>query len=142
MMKLAAKMKRIAETDPTDAAIDALVAELEAEADLITEKAKDVPTGSFVEDSMDDDVEFIKENVKCLRSAAAVPARNYARISSVLAALDQAVEVASRPQNASSRPALSKVFRKVAALMSEADTSQDLSEPLGRVEAAIRALYG
>lgn len=139
--KIVAAVKKIAEADPTDAAVEALIQELEAEVDLLSGQAKESEDG-FGKDSMEDDVAFIKENVDCLRKAAEVPARNYARIASVLAALGQAVEVSRRPQNASARPALSKVVKKVAALMQEADVGRDLSEPLGEIETAVRALYG
>jgi len=142
--KLAVTVRRLAQSDPQDAAVSETVDEMHAGIDLLTkgvEKPAGAP-GSFGEKSLQDDASFVADQISKLKAAAAVPAKNYARIFNVLAGLQKAAEIAKRPQYAALRPRIATIIEKVAGLFAEVDTVADLDKPLEAIEKAVHGLYG
>lgn len=135
-----AASRRLAETDPQDEAVQRTVDNLQAQVGLLNELAR--ADRGFGQDSMKDDVEFIGEQINKLKSAAAVPARNYIRIVKICDGLRGAAVAARRPENAAVRPRLAAIVKRVAGIFAEVDTVDDLDKPLEQIEKAVHALYG
>lgn len=142
--KLVAVVKRLAQMDPQDEAVARTVQVLNNEVMLLKNEVEKPAgyKGSFGEASNKDDFKAIGEQIKKLHSAAAIPARNYARMMSILAGLHRAHEASGRPVYAHLRPRISAIIKKVAGIFAEVDTTQDLSKPLEDIERAVHALYG
>lgn len=142
--KLLASTQKLAQMDPQDAAVDATVSELKDQIALLT-SGVDKPTGeknSHGDHSRKQDIEGLKEQISKLQTAAEIPARNYARIKSILAGLSRAAILASRPQHAAVRPRLAAITVQVAGIFRLVDTAEDLDRPLCEVEKAVHNLYG
>ena len=139
--KLVAAVKRIAEMDPQDAAVDATVKEMKMESELLGEKLAETESAPVVH-SMEQDQKSIAEQIDRLHEAAVQPAKNYVRITNILRGLKQASVIAQRPQNAAVRPRIAQLVAKTAGLFAEVDTMADLSKPLADIEAAVHKLYG
>lgn len=136
-----AAVKKLAQMDPQDAAVDATVEALHGDVALIGEQMREATPG-FGKDSMKDDIGFINDQIKKLQTAAATPARNYQRITAILAGLSRAAQAASQPRYAALRPQIATIVAKVAGVFSEVDTVQDLDKPLEAIEKAVHSLYG
>lgn len=139
---LVAASRRLAEMDPQDEAVERTVQQLTENANLLRELAGKDKSSPWGKGSMDDDAEFIGEQIKRLKAAAAVPARNYRRIHGILDALEKVWTVASRPQNSAVRPKVAAAVKKVAGVFAEVDTVGDLDKPLEQIEKAVHSLYG
>ncbi len=140
-----ATSKRLADSDPQDEAVGRTIAELQKQVQWLGQIEK--PTGyknkgNYGDNSLKDDIDFIGEQVDRLRSAAAAPARNYQRITAILAVLKQATEIAKRPQYAAMRPRIAAIVQQVAGVFKEVDTVEDLDKPLETIEKAVHGLYG
>lgn len=133
---------RLASMDPQDEAVQSTVEGLQAQLGLLGENAREDKNSPWGAQSMKDDAEFIKEQIKKLKAAAAVPAANYRRIFDITTALERAWDHASKPQNASVRPRMAAVIAQVAGVFAEVDTVQDLDKPLEAIEKAVHSLYG
>jgi hypothetical protein len=143
--KIVAAVKHLAQMDPQDAAVARTVQVLNDEAALLRGGEVERPDGfkgSFGESSAKADLEAIGDQIKKLHSAAAVPARNYARMASILAGLHRAHEASGRPAYAHLRPRIAGIIEKVAGVFAEIDTVQDLEKPLEAIEKAVHGLYG
>lgn len=139
---LVAASRHLAEMDPQDEAVERTVQQLTENANLLRELAGKDKSSPWGKGSMDDDVAFIGEQIKKLKAAAAVPARNYRRIHNILDGLEKVWISASRPQNAEVRPKVASVVKKVAGIFAEVDTVDDLDKPLEQIEKAVHGLYG
>jgi len=142
--KLIAAVRSLAQMDPQDEAVARTVKVLNDEAALLrggVEKPGGYK-GSFGESSNKSDLEAIGDQIKKLHSAAAVPARNYQRMASILAGLHRAHEASARPAHAHLRPRIAGIIEKVAGVFAEIDTVQDLDKPLEAIEKAVHGLYG
>jgi hypothetical protein len=84
----------------------------------------------------------VHEQIDRMHAAASGPAKNYQRVVSVLGGLKRAALAAERPENASSRPKIVEITKRVAGLFAEVDTIQDLDKPLEAIEKAVHSLYG
>lgn len=144
LTKLVAATKRLAQTDPQDAAVTKTVDEMKAEIDCLTKEVEPPAgaPGSFGAESLKDDASFVTEQISKLKAAALTPARNYARIHNILVGLHRAAEIAKRPQYAAARPRIAQITEKVAGLFAEVDTVADLDKPLDQIEKAVHGLYG
>ncbi len=145
LRQLVATAHRLAETDPQSEAVQRTVDELQAQVKWLGQIEK--PTGykaneDFGANSLKDDISFIGEQVKRLKSAAEPAARNYTRIVSILAGLQRATEIAKRPQYAALRPRIALIVQKVAGVFESVDTVEDLDKPLETIEKAVHGLYG
>lgn len=136
-----ATSRQLAAMDPLDEAVGRTVAELEANAKLLKEQASEDKSSPWGAQSMKDDIEAIGAQITTLKAAAALPASNYRRMYEILAGLEKAWTIASRPQNAALRPKLATVFKKTAGIFAEVDTVQDLDKPLEAIEKAVHSLY-
>lgn len=134
--------RRLANMDPQDEAVQRTVDGLQAQSQMIAEQARTMPKDTFGQKSMQDDVEFIGQQIKKLHQAALTPAQNYRRIANICNELGRVYESAKLPQNAEIRPRLADVVRKVAGVFSEVDTVEDLDKPLEQIEKAVHQLYG
>ena len=137
LRQLAATAHRLAETDPQSDAVQRVVDELQAQVQWLGQIEK--PTGykaneDFGANSLKDDVAFIGEQVRRLKSAAEPAAKNYARIVSILAGLQRAIEIAKRPQYVALRPRISAIVQKTAGVFECVDTVEDLDKPLEQIE--------
>ena len=132
----------LAETDPQSDAVGRTVQNLQNQVGLLNELAREDKNSPWGADSMKDDVAFIGEQIKKLRSAAAVPASNYRRIVEITDKLREAWHVASKPQNAQVRPRVARLIQQVAGVFAEIDTVHDLDKPLEQIEKAVHGLYG
>lgn len=142
--KVIAAVKRLAETDPQCDAVKETVDVLQAEAKLLggeVEKPAGFP-GSFGEHSTQQDVDFLKDQVRALHSAALKPAARYQRILAITAGLHRALLAAEKPQYAALRPRIAKIVERTAGLFAEVDTVEDLDKPLEAIEKAVHSLYG
>ncbi len=142
--KIVAAVKKLAQMDPQDEAVDQTVQVLNAEAALL-KGAVEHPAGykgSFGEASEKDDIEAIGDQISKLRSAAQIPAQNYARMASILTGLHRANQASARPAHAHLKPRIANIVEKVAGLFAECDTVQDLDKPLEAIEKAVHGLYG
>jgi hypothetical protein len=137
---LIATSKRLAGTDPQDASVQKVIQNLQSQVQLLNEQARE--DRAFGQSSMKDDVAFIGEQIKNLKSAASIPAHNYQRVLHILNGLDKACVLASRPQNAQIRPKLALIAKKVAGIFAEVDLVEDLDRPLSEIEKAVHSLYG
>ena len=145
LRQLVATTRRLAETDPQDDAVARVVDELHKQVQWLGQIEK--PTGykaneDFGANSLKDDIAFIGEQVKRLKSAAEPAAKNYQRIVSILAGLQRATEIAKRPQFAAMRPRIAQIVQKVAGVFECVDTVEDLDKPLETIEKAVHGLYG
>ena len=148
VQRLAAIAHRLAETNPQDEAAQRVIDELKKQVQWLGQIEK--PTGyknkgefgSYGENSMKNDIDFIGQQVKKLKSAAEPAARNYARIVSILAGLQRATEIAKRPQFAALRPRIALIVQKTAGVFESVDTVEDLDKPLETIEKAVHGLYG
>jgi hypothetical protein len=148
LKQLVATSRRLAETDPQDEAVQRVVDELHKQVQWLGQIEK--PTGyknkgefgSFGDNSLKDDIDFVGEQVKRLKSAAEPAAKNYQRIVAILAGLNKAVEIAKRPQYAGMRPQIALIVEKVAGVFKNVDTVEDLEKPLESIEKAVHGLYG
>ena len=146
--RLAAIAHRLAETNPQDEAAQRVIDELQKQVKWLGQIEK--PTGyknkgefgSFGDNSLKDDISFIGEQVKKLKSAAEPAARNYQRIVAILGGLQRATEIAKRPQFAAMRPRIALIVQKVAGVFECVDTVEDLDKPLESIEKAVHGLYG
>lgn len=137
---LLATAKHLAEMDPQDEAVQRVVQNLQAQTSLLNEQARE--DRSWGQSSMKDDVAFIGEQVKRLKSAAEIPAKNYQRILQILSGLDKTCQLAARPQNVKVRPKIAAIVEKLAGVFAEVDTVADLDRSLSEIEKAIHGLYG
>lgn len=149
LKNVVAASRRLAETDPQDEAVSRVVDHLQDQAGLLKSLMTQKPTPDTApsnrgwgKDSMDNDVEFIGQQVQKLKAAAAVPMRNYQRIVSICDGLANAVVAARRPENAGVRPQIAGVVKRVAGVFAEVDTVDDLDKPLEQIEKAVHSLYG
>lgn len=148
LRQLQATARRLAESDPQSEAVQRTVDELQKQVKWLGQIEK--PTGyknkgefgNFGDNSLKNDISFIGEQVRKLKSAAIVPARNYARIVSILTGLERATEIAKRPQYAAVRPRIATIVEKVAGVFECVDTVADLDKPLEQIEKAVHGLYG
>ncbi len=145
LKQLVATAHRLAETDPQSEAVQRVVDELQAQVQWLGQIEK--PTGykaneDFGANSLKNDISFIGDQVKRLKSAAEPAARNYNRIVSILSGLQRATEVAKRPQYAALRPRIALIVEKVAGVFKDVDTVEDLDKPLESIEKAVHGLYG
>ena len=145
LRQVQANAHRLAETDPQDEAVARVVDELHKQVQWLGQIEK--PTGykaneDFGANSLKDDISFIGEQVKRLKSAAEPAARNYQRIVAILAGLQRATEIAKRPQYAAMRPRIAQIVEKVAGVFQCVDTVEDLEKPLEAIEKAVHGLYG
>lgn len=138
--KIVGASRRLAEMDPHDEAVGRVVEYLSKQTGLLAQLAK--ADSGWGEKSMKDDIEFIGQQIKKLKAAAATPANNYQRIIRIIDGLDKAHRLASRPQNIGMRPKIVDLFRKTAGVFAEVDTVQDLDKPLEQIEKAVHGLYG
>ena len=143
--QLIATAKRLADSDPQSEAVGRTIAEMQAQVKWLSQIEK--PTGyganeDFGANSLKDDISFIGEQVKRLKSAAEPAARNYTRIVSILSGLQRATKIAERPQYAALRPRIALIVQKTAGIFQEVDTVQDLDKPLEAIEKAVHGLYG
>lgn len=134
--------RRLAQMDPQDEAVGRTVAEMQESAKLLGELGRDDKASPWGAQSMKEDVDAIGDQIKRLKSAAAIPAANYRRMYDILATLERAWAVAARPQNSAARPKVASAFRKIAGIFAEVDTVQDLNKPLDAIEKAVHGLYG
>lgn len=140
--RFAAVVKKLAQTDPMDPAVEATVKEMEASATLIGEQSREAEKGSFGQQSMKDDIEVIHQQIDKLHSAAVKPAAQYQRIMAILGGLKRAAQAAERPGNAHLRGKVGTIVQKVAGIFSQVDTVEDLDKPLEAIEKAVHSLYG
>lgn len=146
--QLQATARRLAETDPQSEAVQRVCDELQAQVQWLGQIEK--PTGyknkgefgSYGDNSLKDDISFIGEQVKKLKSAAEPAAKNYTRIVSILAGLQRAIEISKRPQFAALRPKIATIVQKTAGVFECVDTVEDLDKPLEQIEKAVHGLYG
>jgi hypothetical protein len=141
---LVSSVARLAQMDPQDEAVTSTIEEMTSSIDLLMKEvyAPEGAPGSFGEKSLQDDADFVSEQISQLKAASDQSARNFTRISSVLAQLVQASEISKRPQYASIRPAVCRVAGQLAGIFSEVDTTADLDKELSVIEKAVHALYG
>lgn len=142
--KVIATVRKLAETDPHADAVKGTVEVLQKEIDLLG-GAVEKPAGfkgSFGEHSNKDDIDFLKQQISKLHSAAVQPAARYQRILAITAGLHRALQASERPQFAALRPRIAKIVEKVAGVFAEVDTVADLDKPLEQIEKAVHALYG
>ena len=92
-----AASRRLAEADPQDEAVGRVVAELSEQVGLLNELARADKSSPWGSGSMKDDVDFIGDQIKKLKSAAAIPAANYRRMYDILSKLEK-VWVAASPR--------------------------------------------
>jgi hypothetical protein len=148
LRQIVATARRLAESEPTESnaqseAVARTVAELQEQVKMLNSIEKPGGyKGSFGENSQKDDIAFIGEQVKRLKSAAEPAARNYARITTILAGLQRACEIAKRPQYAAVRPKIASIVEKTAGVFAEIDLVSDLNKPLEAIEKAVHSLYG
>ena len=140
--KIVATISRLAQMDPLDEAVAQTVQILTHEVNLLSSEKPASRQGSFDDTSAKSDLKVIGEQIKKLHSAAIVPARNYARMTSILVGLHRAHEASGRPAYAHLRPRIANIIEKVAGVFSEIDTVQDLEKPLEAIEKAVHGLYG
>lgn len=145
LRQIQATARRLAETDPQSEAVQRVVDELQSQVQWLGQIEK--PTGykaneDFGANSLKNDISFIGEQVKKLKSAAEPAARNYQRIVSILAGLQRAVEISKRPQFAAMRPKIATIVQKTAGVFECVDTVEDLDKPLEQIEKAVHGLYG
>jgi len=145
--QIVASLHKLAQMDPQDAAVDATVDQLKEQISQLTSESAgaEKPAGeshSWGDDSKKDDVSFLKDQIGKLQSAAEKPAKNYLRITSILAGLRRAAIIAERPQYVAMRPQIASIVSKVAGVFAEVDTTEDLDKPLEQIEKAVHGLYG
>ncbi len=133
---------RLASMDPQDEAVKRTIEGLQENSSVLAEQKRDEPKGSWGEHSMDQDMDFISEQIKCLKAAAVSPARNYTRIVSIVEGLERACVACRSPENAALLPRIAEATRKVAGVFKQVDTVEDLEKPLEAIEKAVHALYG
>jgi hypothetical protein len=145
---IASTARRLAESDPQSEAAQRTIEELKKQVQWMGQIEK--PTGykntgefgSYGDNSLKNDISFIGEQVKKLKSAAEPAARNYQRIVTILAGLQRAAKIAERPQYAALRPRIALIVQKVAGVFECVDTVEDLDKPLESIEKAVHGLYG
>lgn len=144
LKKVVAAVKRLAETDPQSDAVKGTVDVLQAEVALLGGEVEKPAgfAGSFGENSVQEDVSFLKDQVSKLHSAALQPAARYQRILAITAGLHRALLASERPQYAALRPRIAKIVEKTAGLFAEVDTVADLDKDLESIEKAVHSLYG
>lgn len=140
--QVVAALKKLAQMDPQDEAVERTVKELQEVSSQLGEQMREDKNSPAGQQSMKDDMAMIGEQIDKLHAAAIKPAANYARIVSILGGLKRAVLAAQRPQNAAVRPKLASIVEKVAGVFSEVDTVQDLEKDLSAIESAVHSLYG
>jgi hypothetical protein len=138
---LVATTKRLAETDPHDEAVKQIVTDLQEQAKQLGEQAREDTKGSWGEKSMKDDIAFIGDQISKLKSAAEIPLKNYQRIVKILEGIETIHKLATRPQNATVRPHVAVIVKKIAGVFAEVDTTADLDKPLEQIEKAVAAVY-
>jgi seryl-tRNA synthetase len=142
LKKIAETASRLASMDPQDEAVQRTIEGLQKNADMLHEQIREEPKGSWGENSMKNDAEFISEQIKCLKAAAVNPARNYMKIVSIIEGLERAAVACQRPENTAMLPRIAEVTRRVAGIFKKVDTVEDLERPLTEIEAAVAKLYG
>lgn len=135
-----AASSRLAETDPQDESVARVMKHLQDQVGLLKEQARE--DRGWGKDSMENDIEFIGNQIQKLKAAAATPMRNYQRIVNICDGLAKAAVSARHPENAGVRPQIAGVVKRVAGIFSEVDTVEDLDKPLEQIEKAVHALYG
>lgn len=133
---------RLANMDPQDEAVQSTVEGLQAQVGLLNEQAREDKNSPWGAQSMKDDVNFIKDQIQKLKSAAAIPAANYRRIFNIASELERAWDFASKPQNVAVRAQLKDSVAKIAGIFAEVDTVADLDKPLEAIEKAVHSVYG
>lgn len=142
LTKMAETAARLAAMDPQDEAVSRTVEGLQENAKMLKDEMRQEPKGSWGEHSMQQDIDFIGEQISRLKAASVTPARNYTRIVSIVDGLQAAHVASQRPQNAPIRPRIAEIVRKVAGVFSKVDTVEDLDKPLEEIERAVHKLYG
>jgi hypothetical protein len=142
--KVIAAVRKLAQTDPQDEAVSETVDVLQAEAKLLGGEVEKPAgfKGSFGEHSVQQDQDFLKDQISKLHSAAMAPASRYQRILAITAGLHRALMATEKPQFARIRPRIAKIVEHVAGLFAEVDTVADLDKDLEAVEKAVHGLYG
>jgi len=135
-----AASSRLAEMDPQDESVARVVKHLQEQVGLLKEQARE--DRGWGKESMEDDAEFIGNQIQKLKAAASTPMRNYQRIFSICEGLTKAVVAARHPENAELRPRIAGIVKRVAGVFAEVDTVEDLDKPLEQIEKAVHSLYG
>ena len=133
--------RKLAEMDPKDDAVSRAVKGLESQIAILREQMKG--TRSWAKDSMSSDIEYLQEEIKRMKAAAEIPAKNWQRVISILDGLHRAATLAVRPQNSEVAPRIKEITAKVAGLFKEIDTAEDIAEKsLEEIEKAVANMYG
>lgn len=137
---IVATITRLAETDPQDEAVSKTVEELQESVNLLKELSRD--DRGWGKDSMEDDADFMLEQIKQLKAAALVPANNYRKIVDICDELKKVAIDARKPENAKIQKHLAAAIRKISGIFAEVDTVKDLDKPLDQIAKAVHGLYG
>jgi F0F1-type ATP synthase alpha subunit len=141
---LVASSRRLAGMTPESSqeeAIKRTVDGMKRQVDVIREQMGEAQKGSFVKDTMADDIDALKHQMQVLHHAAERPARNYQKIISIIAGVNRLLDAVSRAENAHLRPRAVQVATKIAGIFAEVDTAEDLDVPLEKIETAVHKLY-
>lgn len=140
--QILASTVKLAESDPQDDAIAKTVKGLQDQVSILRDQMKG--SRSWSKDSMQNDMDFLGNQISRLKKAAEIPANNWKKILNITEGLHRAVVIASKPQNHSPETVskLKSAIAKVAGLFQEIDTTEDLNRPLAEIEAAVAKLYG
>lgn len=130
-----ATVKKLAQMDPGDAAVEATVDGLAGQAAALGEQPREASAPAS-------DMSLVRGQIAKLQAAASAPLRNYRRISAILDGLARAAAAAEQPRYADRRQRIATIAQKVAGLFAEVDTVQDLDKPLEQIEKAVHGLYG
>jgi len=125
--RLAAAIGTLSKLNPLDPKVASVVSDIESMTRV---------------SSSDVDLSGVKKEIARLHQAAAVPAKNYARVMSIMAGLNKAVDIANQERYASLRPQIARLVTKVAGIFSLCDTADELSaHSLEEIESAVHKLY-
>ena len=138
--KMLATINRLAEIDPQDEAVNRTVEELQESVNLLKELSRE--DREWGKKSMEDDSDFMLEQIKQLKAAAMVPANNYRKIVEICDLLKKVALDSRRPENANVKKHLATAIRKISGIFAEVDTVKDLDKPLDQISKAVHSLYG
>jgi hypothetical protein len=135
-------IRRLASADPMDPKIPQFVAALRQRISSLSPESPPVDDTSPQASPVPETFEEVQNQIASLHKATSVPARNYSRMTNILAGLNRAAALAARPQNKDARPRITRIAERVAGLFAEIDTVEDLDKPLSEIEKAVHSLYG
>jgi hypothetical protein len=92
-------------------------------------------------DEGEDTVDDVDKQISRMKIAAEIPLKNYGRIIKILEKMEYINKMAALPQNATVRPHITTIVRKIAGVFAEVDNVCDLDKPLEQIEKAIAAIY-